>query len=46
LVRTHRLESVLKKDFYNEVAADFQAMIPVLEVLTDYLVYDGNGEER
>lgn len=46
LIRRHNLEQVLQKDFYKEVAADFQAMIPVLDVLTDYLVYDGNGEER
>lgn len=46
LLRTYPVTAVMNPDFHHEVAADFQAMIPVFDVLTDYLIYDGNGEER
>lgn len=46
LLRSYPVTAALKPEFHQKVAADFQAMIPVFDVLTDYLIYDGNGEER
>lgn len=46
LIRKYPANKVLEKDFHQLVATDFKSMIPVFQVLTDYLVYDGNGVER
>jgi len=46
LERRYPLKRVLEKGFPAQVASDFEAMIPVFQVITDYLVYDGNGVER
>lgn len=46
LVRSYPPARVTEPEFYTEIAADFIAMIPVLQVLTEYLVYDNNGVER
>lgn len=46
LVRKYPVQAVYQKDFDAQVAADFMAMIPVFQVLTEYLVYDLNGVER
>jgi len=46
LTKSYPASKMTEKDFDQEVAADFIAMIPVFQVFTDYLVYDNNGEER
>ena len=46
LVREYNGVKALDKDFHIQVARDLEAMIPVFDVLTEYLVYDGNGVER
>ena len=46
LVRKYAAQSVYQKDFDEQVAADYEAMIPVFQVLTEYLIYDLNGVER
>lgn len=44
--KTYPAETVRNPDFYREVAADYASLIPVLQVMTNYLVFDGNGIER
>jgi len=46
LMRKYQVDKVFEKNFHSQVATDFATMIPVFQVLTDYLVYDGNGVDR
>lgn len=46
LQRRYPTSEVLKPEFHHQVVSDFESMIPVFQVLTDYLVFDGNGVER
>lgn len=46
LQRKYPVAEALQPEFYKKAASDFEAMIPVFDVVTDYLVYDGNGVER
>lgn len=46
LIRSYPAKAALEDDFHQKVAQDFHAMIPVFDVITDFLVYDGNGVER
>lgn len=46
LQRKYPAEEFFNPDFHKQVASDFESMISVFQVLTDYLVYDGNGVER
>lgn len=46
LHRSYPVAEVLKEKFYVAAAEDFAAMIPVFQILTEFLIYDGNGEER
>lgn len=46
LEKRYPLKSALTKTFPDQVTSDFEAMIPVFQVITEYLVYDGNGVER
>lgn len=40
------LSEVLQEKFIDEIVTDFKAMLPIFDVIRDYLVLDGNGEER
>lgn len=46
LTRTYPAATAMEEGFHQKVARDFRAMIPVFDVITDFLVYDGNGVER